>query len=58
VNDIKVSGIKLLEMINEILDITKLESHTIKLNLSYTDISLMIEEVCNTLKPLFEKKGV
>ncbi len=57
-NDIKVSGIKLLEMINEILDITKLESHTIKLNLSDTDISLMIEEVCNTLKPLFEKKGV
>lgn len=58
VNDIKISGIKLLEMINEILDITKLETHTIKLNLSNTDISMLIEEVCNTLKPLFSKKRI
>lgn len=56
VNDIKIAGLKLLEMINEVLDITKIESHTVKLNLSDTDISVLIDEICNTLNPLFEKK--
>ena len=34
VEDIKIAGIKLLEMINEVLDIAKIESHTVKLNIS------------------------
>ncbi len=58
IEDIRVSGIRLLGMINEILDITKLESHTIKLNITNIKCEILITEVCNILKPLLEKKGL
>jgi len=58
VEDIKIAGIRLLGMINEILDISKLESGTLKLNISNTDINLLINEVCNILAPLYLKKGL
>lgn len=56
IDDIRVSGIRLLGMINEILDITKLESHTIKLNPAKIELEILISEVCNILKPLLDKK--
>lgn len=56
VEDIKASGIKLLGMINEILDIAKIESHTLKLNLSTFNISDAIIEACNIITPLAAKK--
>ena len=56
VDDIRISGIRLLGMINEILDIAKIESHTLKLNYSTVNLNLLIDEVCNILKPLLEKK--
>ncbi len=58
INDIRISGIRLLGMINEILDISKLESHTVKLNLSKVDVNILLNEVCNILKPLYEKKNI
>lgn len=58
IDDIRIAGIRLLGMINEILDISKLESNTVKLNISSVDINILIEEVCNILKPLYQKKGV
>ncbi len=58
INDIRVSSIRLLGMINEILDIAKLESHTIKLNLSNIDLKQLVTEVCNILNPLLEKKKI
>lgn len=58
VEDIRISGLKLLSMINEILDISKIESHTVKLNITTIDISTLIDEVCNILTPLFEKKNI
>lgn len=58
VEDIKLSGIRLLGMINEVLDISKIESNTVKLNLSEVDVNVLISEVCNILKPLADKKGV
>lgn len=58
VDDIKLSGIRLLGMINEVLDISKIESNTVKLNLSEVDVNMLISEVCNILKPLADKKGV
>ena len=58
VEDIKLSGIRLLGMINEVLDISKIESNTVKLNLSEVDLNVLISEVCNILKPLADKKGV
>ena len=43
-------------MINEVLDIAKIESHTLKLNYSIIQLNSLIDEVCNILKPLLEKK--
>lgn len=56
IEDIRVSAIRLLGMINEILDISKLESNTVKLNISEIDITMLINEVCNILAPLCGKK--
>lgn len=58
VEDIRISGIRLLGMINEVLDIAKIESHTLKLNYSPVNVNMLIDEVCNTLKPLLEKKNL
>lgn len=58
VEDIRVAALRLLGMINEVLDISKIESHTVKLNYSEVDMNLLIQEVCNILKPLSDKKGV
>lgn len=58
VEDIRLSGIRLLGMINEILDISKISSHTIKLNLSDVDLDFAIDEVCNILAPIMNKKQI
>ncbi len=58
VEDIKIAGIKLLGMINEILDITKIESHTLKLNLSEFQIKGAVFEACNIIAPIADKKEI
>ncbi len=57
-NDIKVSGLNLLEMINEILDMSKIEANMITLNKREFDISLLVNEVINIIKPLLLKKDI
>lgn len=58
ISDIRVSGIHLLGMINEILDISKIEAHAVKLVRSEFNIMRALTEVANILKPLALKKGV
>lgn len=58
ISNIKVSGINLLEMINEILDITKIEAKALQINRSEFYISVLINEVENTLKSLFINKNI
>ncbi len=58
VKDIQTAGIHLLGMINEILDMTKLESCTMKLNPREFDITQCIQETINILKPLLERKNI
>lgn len=58
IKDIQIASIHLLGMINEILDISKLESHATKLNLKEFSITQNIEEVLNILKPLYNKKNI
>lgn len=58
INDIKVSGTHLLGMINEILDMSKLEAHAMKIVKSTFPISRAITEVCNILLPLAQKKKI
>lgn len=56
IKDIQIAGIHLLGMVNEVLDISKIESHSMKMNYSTFDLNLCINEVINILKPLSFKK--
>lgn len=58
INDIKVSGTHLLGMINGILDMSKIEANAIKLVKSSFWISRAMDEVCNILLPLAQKKNI
>lgn len=56
IDDIKIASLHLLNMVNEILDMSKIESGSIKLNLSKFDLLMNIKEVLNILQPLYFKK--
>ena len=58
INDIKASGTHLLGMINEILDMSKIEAHAMKIVKSRFYISRAVTEVKNILMPLAIKKGI
>ena len=58
INDIKASGISLLGMINEILDMSKLEANAMKIVKSKFFISRAIDEATNIIMPIAHKKGV
>lgn len=58
VKDIHVSGIHLLGMINEVLDISKLEAKAMTLNKGEFLISRAVDEVLNVIRPLAVKKSI
>lgn len=58
INDINIAGIHLLGMVNEILDISKIEAHAVKLNLSEFSLYRCVNEVMNILRPLYLKKNI
>lgn len=58
VKDINISGINLLEMINEILDISKIEAKAMTLNITEFLLSQAVDEVVNIVKPLADKKSI
>lgn len=58
VNDVKASATHLLGMINEILDMSKIEAHAMKIVKSTFPISRALIEACNLLKPLADKKNI
>lgn len=58
IRDIHVSGLHLLGMINEILEISKIESHALKLTPSIFDLGVAITEVVNIVEPLADKKNI
>jgi len=58
IEDINVSGIHLLEMINEILDISKIEAKAMTLNKREFLISQAVDEVVNIVNSLAVKKKI
>lgn len=58
VKDIRVSATHLLGMINEILDMSKIEANAMKIVKSAFWISQAVDEVCNILSPLAQKKNL
>ncbi len=54
---IHAAGRHLLTLINDILDLSKVEAGKMELYLETFDVANMIEEVVSTVQPLTEKKG-
>lgn len=58
IKDIQVSSLHLLGMINEILDISKIEAHAIKFNPDKINPKVIIQEVVGILEPLYKNKEI
>lgn len=58
IKDIQISSLHLLGMINEILDISKLEANAMKYSPSNIYIEQVIQEVINILEPLYKRKNI
>ena len=55
---IEKSGARLLNTINDIVDISKIQSGQVKVNLSETNINKQIEKIYNFFKPEADNKGI
>lgn len=58
ISDINSSGVHLLGMINEILDLAKIESKVLKINKKEFKVNDCIFEVINIIMPLADKKKI
>ena len=58
IKDIQISGLHLLGMINEILDLSKIEANVMKFNPIKLDPNIAINEVVNILEPLYKNKNI
>ncbi|MEZ5672947.1 MAG: response regulator [Thiotrichaceae bacterium] len=47
----------LLELINNVLDLSKIESGKMELSLTHFNVEVLVEDVATTMQPLFESKS-
>jgi len=52
------AGLHLLELVNEVLDLSKIESGNIDLSLEPVFMKEVCEECCNLVKPMADKKSI
>ena len=57
-HNIQRSGKQLLEMINDILDLAKIESGKLEIHLSNFDIGTVVATQCDLAQPLSERKNI
>jgi signal transduction histidine kinase len=57
-NNVKTSAMHLLDLINDVLDIAKIESGKIDLNIEDVNISEITNQINTMLKPIYEKKNL
>lgn len=58
VNIIKEESNKLVQLVNDILDLSKMEANMMSFNFQKSDISLIIDKVCKELEPIFEANKI
>ncbi len=58
IKDIQISSLHLLGMINEILDISKIEAQAMKFSPDDINPEIVIREVVNILEPLYKSKNI
>lgn len=57
-NNIKVSGERLLELLNNIIDISRIEAHDYQLNLAEIHLKSSLLEICSEFKIKASEKGL
>ncbi|GII22996.1 response regulator [Planosporangium mesophilum] len=58
IEHIYASGRHLLDLINDVLDLTKVEAGRLELDQNRVDLSVLVSEAVNTLRPLLERKDL
>lgn len=48
----------LIELVNDLLDASKLESGTMRLDLASINLRTLVDELCETMEPLAREKGI
>lgn len=56
--DVREAGNTLLSIINDILDFSKIESGKLEINLAEYDLSILINDLINMIRPKSESKGI
>ncbi len=56
--EIRESGEHLLELINDILDLSKIEAGKMRVQREATDVAALVRDVASMMRPLADKKGL